>query len=120
MLQVLGWIIAGALVGAVAVACLAYFWDEIRQWLNTTALDVVERHLGYKARFKMQCATTVITRIGNRLFNKTIVISRVSDKYYDKVMLFSEDDIRNADPDVLEELKRQGRLEQKYLYNDGE
>lgn len=116
-LAALGWVIFGAVV----VSCLVAFWDDIKDWLNYTAADFVERHLGYNARVRMQKAVSRVTRIGDKLFNRTIVYTRKSayDDYYDKTTMEADDHISNIDQDVLEELRKaNNELLQQFEYKN--
>lgn len=54
MLGFIGWV----LVGAGLTIALRYFWYGIRDWLNNTAANAVERVLGYNARKTMRRAVS--------------------------------------------------------------
>lgn len=49
ILAAAGWFILGAL----AMGAITYFWDDIKNWLNNTAADVVQKYIGYDARRAM-------------------------------------------------------------------
>ena len=43
-------------LGALAMSLVTRFWNDIKDWLNNTAADVVQRYIGYDARRAMQKA----------------------------------------------------------------
>lgn len=114
MFGVLGWI----LVGAILTGALLYFWNDIKDWLNNTAADVVQRYIGYDARKAMQRAICV----ADRLINKVRVRSKV---YYKRDWLATVIDVVTIettapeyefDTDVLDEIKEKGELEQEFVF----
>lgn len=119
MLGTLGWIVLGAVVGAVAVTVIDLFWDDIATWLNNTAADAVGRVLGYNARNHMQRAVTVISRLRDKLHNKAIIYTKKTpmDSFYQKVTYETEAPVYQIDDEVLEEVEEQGQLVQEFRYN---
>lgn len=117
----IGWVIVGLVgfaVGVAVTACLNRFWEDIRKWLNSTALDIVEKHLGYNARTKMQLARVLITRIGDKLFNKTTVITQTDKDQYDAITMLEERG-EYADPEILGALReRDNKMENVYEYSE--
>ena len=97
--------IGAALFGG---AALVAFWDDIKDWLNNTAADLVERHFGYSARQNMYKAVAVVDRIVNKIRQKQVVYSKNSptDTYYNKVTEVREGQVTDVDSDVLEVLGR--------------
>lgn len=37
-------------LGALAMGLVTKFWNDIKDWLNNTAADVVQQYIGYDAR----------------------------------------------------------------------
>lgn len=59
----IGWVIAGAVLGAVLLTAIDRFWNDIAGWLNNTAANAVEKVLGYDARKFMQRAVSNVTKL---------------------------------------------------------
>lgn len=116
----IGWLVAGAILGAAVVTALDIFWDEIANWLNHTAADAVERALGYKARKNMQKAVSRVTRIRDKIHNRTQIYTKrnMSDPHITKVTIESEAPAYEQDEEVLEELERQNELVNEFSFND--
>lgn len=114
MLGIVGWV----LVGAVLTGALLYFWNEIRDWLNNTAANAVERVLGYGARKAMQRAICVVDRIVNTLRTRAQVYYKRNrfDTYYDKVTLEATAPVYEFEEEILEEIQRKGKLEQELQF----
>ncbi len=114
MLGVIGWII----VGALAAGAITMFWNDIKNWLNNTAADAVERVLGYDSRRLMHRAVARIDRVVNKIKNKTIVYTKKNelDTHYDKVTLSAEAPSYEIDDKVLEKLNNEGNLVQEFKY----
>lgn len=115
ILETLGWI----LLGAAAAGALVYFWDEIRDWLNSVAADAVERAFGYSARNTLHRAVACVDRLMYKLKNKSVVYSKKSPSslYFDKTTITCEIGIEDVDEDVLSEFeKNDNRLIQEFKY----
>lgn len=119
MIEVLGWIILGALI----VGAVKHYWNDIRSFLNSTALDAVEKHLGYNARLTMEKAVSKLVRIGDMAFNTTIIKSKKNklDRYYDKTTIEFENTTQELSNEYGQELlnelaKADQRLEQTFEY----
>ena len=119
-LEAIGWVILGALL----VGVVAHYWDSIRTWLNSTALDFVEKHLGYNARLTMEKAVSKLVRIGDMAFNTTIIKSKKNklDKYYDQTTIEFEETTQELSneygKELLDELEKSNqRLTQEFKYN---
>lgn len=114
LLAALGWVIVGGLL----VGAIAKFWDEIRDWLNNVAADFVEKHLGYNARQKMLKATSKVDRIVNKIRNTSVVYTRKNrlDNYLDKTTIIGEEDVYEVDQEVLNKIKQDGGMVQKFEY----
>lgn len=106
------------LLGAVAVSCLVTFWDDIKNWLNVTAANAVERALGYSAREKMHKAVARIDRVMDKVRNRSVVYTKRNDfdTYYDKTSIVAEINYYEINDDVLNEVKKQGELVQEFGY----
>lgn len=111
----LGWVIAGI----VATTALVTFWDNIRDWLNNVAADVVEKHFGYAARGKMQRALVKVDKVMDKVRNKSTIFvkkNRLDDHYY-KTEIEAEAEEATIDQKVLDEIRKKGELTQEYKYN---
>ena len=107
------------IAGAIAVGALSYFWDDIKQWLNTVAADAVERAFGYNARQQMHKAVAVVDRVFQKLKNTSTVYSKRndSDLYYDKTTIHCEIGVEEVTEEVLAEFDKRGqRLVQEFCY----
>ncbi len=62
-------------IGVIAMGLVTKFWNDIKDWLNNTAADVVQKYIGYDARKAMQKAVNRADRVMNKIRN-------VSDIYY--------------------------------------
>ena len=108
------WLILGAIIGC---AALTYFWNDIRNWLNSVAADVVERHLGYSARERMQKAVAFVDKYISKVRNKAIIYTRKPNSVmFDKTTIISEASVYDIEQDVLDEIERKGTLVQEFSY----
>lgn len=114
LLAIIGWIMLGTAV----TACLVTFWDDIRNWLNNTAADAVEKVLGYGARERMHRAVAKIDKVINMIKNKTVVYTKKSEleAYYDKTTIVAEAPLYEINTEVIEEINKQGTLVQEFEY----
>lgn len=115
----IGWIIAGAVVGtALVVAAMNRFWDSIAVWLNNTAANAVEKVLGYNAKKFMQRAVTQVSNIRNNLYNKTVVYTRQSalDTHIHKVTLSSTAPIYEQEQEVKEQFEKENVQMNEFVY----
>lgn len=112
MLGVIGWI----LVGAALTGALLYFWNDIRDWLNNTAANVVERYIGYNARKAMQRAICVADRIVNMVRTQAQVYYKKNrlDTFYDKITIEAKAPVYELDEKVLVEIREKGKVEQEF------
>lgn len=113
-LEIIGWF----LLGAAVVGAVAAFWDQIRDWLNNTAANAVEKVLGYNARQKMHRAIAKIDRVMDKVRNRSVVFTKRDqlDTTYDKVTLYSEASCYEISNDVLNEIAQKGELVQEFGY----
>lgn len=114
MLGLVGWV----LVGAVLTGALLYFWNDIRDWLNNTAANAVERALGYNARKTMQRAVCNVDRVVNNLRTRAVVYNKKNplDTHYDRVMLEATAPVYEIDNEVLQKIEEQGELVQEMKF----
>ena len=116
LLTALGtWLIAGAILAT----CLVGFWDEIKEWLNTVAADVVENTLGYGARERMYKTVATVNRLMDKLKNTSVIYTKKSKDslYYDKTTIVAEQPVEEVTEDVLKEFtKHNNRLVQEFEY----
>ena len=112
---ILGWIA----VGAIATGVLVTFWDEIRNWLNNVAADVVEKTFGYSARNKMQRAIVKVDRVMDKVRNRSTIYVKENklDTHYLKTDIVAEADVYSVDNKVLEEIRNKKELIEEYEYN---
>lgn len=114
MLGVLGWV----LVGAALTGALLYFWNDIKEWLNNTAANAVEKVLGYNARKGMQRAVCIVDRVVNMVRNHAVIYTK-SNKlatYMDKVTLEANVPVYEIDDEVIRKIREQGKLEQELQF----
>lgn len=114
MIGWIGWVI----VGAVLTGALLYFWNDIRDWLNNTAANAVERALGYNARKTMQRAVCRVDRIVNTLKTTAVVYNKKNpfDTHYDRVMLEATAPVYEIDTEVLDKIQEEGELIQELRF----
>lgn len=106
------------LVGAALTGVFLTFWDEIREWLNTTAADYVQRYLGYDARKSLQRAVCVVDRVVSKIRNRSVVYFKKNrlDTFYDKFELESQAPVTEVDREVVEEIQAKKRMVQEMEY----
>ncbi len=114
----IGWIIAGAVIGGVLVAAMARFWDSIASWLNNTAANSVEKALGYNARKFMQRAVATVTKIHDRLFNSTVVYTKKDalDTHIHRVTITSNAPLYSQEDEVKEEFEKENVQVKEFEY----
>lgn len=119
-----GWVVKGAVIlgavalGAVVATALNRFWDSIAHWLNNTAADVVERKLGYNARKHMERAVARVTKLHERLNNRTEIYIRQSalDTHVQKVTMEASAPLYEQEEEVIEEFKKQNTMIKELEY----
>lgn len=113
----------GFILGAAAVAlltgALVAFWDSIRNWLNSTAANFVEKHLGYNARQKMHKAVSTATRIVDKVRNTSVIYTKKNrlDTYYDKTTIVAEQSVYKINQEVLDNIQEKGQITETFEYN---
>lgn len=116
----IGWIIAGAVFGAVIATAIDRFWNDIAGWLNNTAANAVEKVLGYDARKFMQRAVANVTKIHDKLHNSTVIYTRQSalDTHIHKVTLKSTAPVYEQENDVKELFERESTQIKEFEYRN--
>lgn len=111
---IIGW----ALLGSVTTAVLVTFWDQIRNWLNNVAANMVEKVFGYNARNNMQKAVAKVDRVMDTIRNRATVYTKKDplDKYFVKTDIVAKAPVSKIDSGVLEEIKKQSVLVQEFGY----
>lgn len=111
---IIGW----ALLGAVTTAVLVTFWDQIRNWLNNVAANMVEKVFGYNARNNMQKAVAKVDRVMDTIRNRATIYTKKDplDKYFVKTDIVAKAPVSKIDSGVLEEIKKQNVLVQEFGY----
>ena len=110
-----------ALVGLGALATMSLvtkFWNDIKDWLNNTAADVVQRHIGYDARRAMQKAVNKADRVMDKIRNVSQVYYR-SDPlatHYDKVTMELTAPTYEFDDEFIKTINEQRVLTQEMGY----
>ncbi|MBB5175033.1 hypothetical protein [Texcoconibacillus texcoconensis] len=112
----IGWVFKRALKGIGRF--VVKFWEGVRDWLNNTAANFVERHLGYSARNRMHRATAKIDRFMDKIRNRTVVYTKKNelDNTYDKVTMEAETDFYEVDQEVLDKINREGQMVEELNY----
>lgn len=108
------WFIVGVcLAGAVGV-----FWDNIREWLQNTAANAVEKMFGYNARQNMLKAISKVDRLMNKVRNHSVVYSKLSpfDTTYVETKIVAEANVEDIDYEVLDEIRKNGSIKQTFEY----
>lgn len=118
MWQIVAGVAVGLVAGALVSAAIVRFWDDIKEWLNHTAADAVERALGHDARKNMHRAVVAVDRIIDKVRNTGTVYSRnfTLDKYYTKVTYTAEAPASEIEADVLKEINSKGQLVNEFNY----
>lgn len=116
----IGWLVAGMVMGAVLITAIDRFWNEIAGWLNNTAANAVEKVLGYDARRFMQRAVANITKIHDKLHNKTVVYTRQSvlDTHIHKVTLGSTAPVHEQEEEIKVLFEKENTQINEFLYKN--
>ena len=110
----LGWFLLGAAVLAVAISL---FWDEIKNWLNNTAANVVEHFLGYNARANMQKAVCKADRIVNKIRSTaTVYVRKPGASHIDKVTTEATAPEYEISDEVKQKIDKEGWITQEFGY----
>ena len=111
-------IVGGFIFATLVVGALAQFWNEIKDWLNNTAADAVERALGYNARNNMQRAVSVADRIMQTVRVRSTIYAKKNplDFFIDKVIVEGSIPESSLDYDVIKEINNKGSIVQEFVY----
>ena len=114
----IGWVIAGAVLGAALLTAIDRFWNDIAGWLNNTAANAVEKVLGYDARKFMQRAVSNVTKLHDRLHNVSTIYTRQSalDTHIHKVTLKSTAPVYEKEDDVKDLFERENTQVKEFEY----
>ncbi len=116
----IGWIILGAVAGALLVTAIGRFWNDIANWLNNTAANAVEKVLGYDAKKFMHRAVATVTRLHEKLHNKTVVYTRQSalDTHIHKVTLNCTASVYEQEDEVKELFEKESTQVNEFVYKN--
>lgn len=116
----LGWFISGAIVGAILITAIDRFWDSIAGWLNNTAAIAVEKVLGYEAKQFMHRAVSQVTKLHDRLHNKTVIYTRQSALATNihKVTLGSTAPIYEQEDEVKDIFAKENSQIKEFVYHN--
>lgn len=114
----IGWIILGAVAGALLITAIDRFWNDIANWLNNTAANAVEKVLGYDAKKFMHRAVATVTRVHEKLHNKTVVYTRQSalSTHIQKISLKKESSFYDEEQDVRELFEKECKQVNEFVY----
>ena len=114
VLMALGWV----MVGCARTGVFLRFWDEIREWLNHTAADIVQKYIGYDARQAMQRAVCRVDRVVDRIRQMPTVYYKRNrlDTHFDKVTYEATAPVYEFDRKILNEIEQKGQLVQEMEY----
>ena len=109
---VLGAIILGVALGAVALKLVTKYWENIRDWLNNTAANVVQKYLGYDARKALQKAVCKTDRVMSKIRNRSIVyyLSSPLATHYDKVTMEATASTFDFEKEFLDAVEKEGSI----------
>ncbi|MEO1815529.1 MAG: hypothetical protein ABGU93_08075 [Acetobacterium sp.] len=106
------------LIGALLTAALLQFWNDIKEWLNNVAADIVQEHIGYDARQALEKAVCKADRVADKIRNRSVIYYRKNkmDKYVDKVTVEMKAPVYEFEQEVLDEIKRNNYIVQEMEY----
>lgn len=114
LLALAGWF----LLGAVVATCLVTFWDDVKNWLNNTAANFIERKLGYGARARMHRAVSRVDRFMDKVRNRAAIYMKRNelDTYFEKTTMVAEAQPYEIGQAVLNEIDKNNELVQEFGY----
>lgn len=114
----IGWLIAGMVIGAVLVTAMDRFWDKIASWLNNTAANAVERIFGYDAKKFMQRAVASVSKLRDMLHNNTVVYTKRDslDTHIQKISLKGTAPVYEQEEEVKDTFERENTQVQEFEY----
>lgn len=116
----IGWIVAGAIVGALLLTAIDRFWNDIASWLNNTAADAVEKVFGYNARKYMQRAVAAVSKLHDRLHNNTVVYTKKDrlDTHIQKITIESDAPVYEQEQEVRELFEKESEQIKEFEYKN--
>lgn len=116
----IGWLIAGIVIGAVLVTAMDRFWDTIASWLNNTAANAVESVLGYNAKKYMQRAVATVSKFRDMLHNNTVIYAKRDylDTYFQKISLKGTAPVYDQEEEVKETFEIKNTQVQEFEYKN--
>lgn len=116
----IGWVVAGAIVGALLLTAIDRFWNNIASWLNNTAADAVERVFGYKARKNMQRAVAAVSKLHDILHNNTVVYAKKDqlDTHIQKITIESDAPVYEQEQEVKELFEKESEQIKEFTYKN--
>lgn len=116
----IGWIVAGAVVGALLLTAIDRFWNNIASWLNNTAADAVERVFGYNARKNMQRAVAAVSKLHDTLHNNTVVYTKKDklDTHIQKITIESDAPVYEQEQEIQELFERESEQIKEFKYSN--
>ena len=114
----LGWVIVGAVAGALLLTAIDRFWNDIAGWLNNTAANAVEKVLGYDARKFMQRAVASVSKLRDMLHNNTVVYTKRDslDTHIQKISLKGTAPVYEQEEEVKDTFERENTQVQEFEY----
>lgn len=110
--------LAWVALGMAATGVLVAFWDEIKQWLNNTAANAIEKVFGYNARNLMQRAVAKVDRIMDKVRITSTIYTKKDplSTTFEVIDITAETEAHTLDPKVLEEIQKKGVLTQEFIF----
>lgn len=115
----IGWIVAGFVVGMI-IGAIDRFWNDIAGWLNNTAANAVEKVLGYDAKRFMHKAVATVTKLHDKLHNSSVIYTRQSalDTHIHKVTIKSVAPVYEQEEEVRELFEKENRQIKEFEYKN--
>lgn len=116
----IGWVVAGAVFGAILITAIDRFWDSIAGWLNNTAANAVEKALGYDARRFMMRAVANVSKLRERLHNRTTIYTKQDalDTHIHKVTINSSAPVYEQEEDVQRLFEQESTQIKAFTYHN--
>ena len=115
----IGWIVAGFVVGMI-IGAIDRFWNNIAEWLNNTAANAVEKVLGYDAKRFMHKAVATVTKLHDKLNNSSVIYTRQSalDTHIHKVTIKSVAPVYEQEEEVRELFEKESKQIKEFEYKN--
>ncbi len=109
-----------ALVGVstLVMGLVTKFWNDIKDWLNNTAADVVQKLIGYSVRKALQKAINKADRVMDKIRNVSQVFYRSEPlaTHYDKVTMEITAPTYEFDDEFIKTIDEKRVLTQEMVY----